>query len=85
MQDLSKTNHGQANSQSIQKDVVSNQVSLESKRKGLKMSPMAFLHALWTLQALSNTDWEADKDTRISGYGFIVYFVAFQLHGKAKV
>ena len=30
---------------------------LESKDKGLKMNPICFLHALWKLQALSDTDW----------------------------
>ena len=46
---------------------------LESKGKGLKMNPIAFCHALWSLQAFSDTDWGDDKDTSFSVYGFIIY------------
>ena len=42
---------------------------LESKGKGLKVNTIAFLHALWTLQAFRDTNWGADKDTTTSVYG----------------
>ena len=37
---------------------------LESEEKGLRMNPICFLNALWTLQELSGTDWGADQATR---------------------
>ena len=59
--------------------------SLESKCKGLKMNSIAFLHALWTLQALSDTNLGADKDTRISVYGFIISFCGIPIAWKSQV
>ena len=55
---------------------------LESKGKGLKMNPIAYLHALWTLLAFSDTDWGADEDSRISVYGFIIYFCGIPIASK---
>ena len=48
------------------------------------MNPVAFLHALWTLQAFSDTDWGADEDTRISAYGFIIYFCGIPIAWKSQ-
>ena len=39
---------------------------------------------IWQLEALSNSDFVNDKETRISVYGYIVFFVACQLHGRVK-
>ena len=58
--------------------------ALESKDKGLKMNPITLLHALGTLQAFSDTNWGADKDTRISDYGFIIYFCGIPIAWKSQ-
>ena len=57
---------------------------LGSKGKGLKMNPIAYLHALWTLLAFSDTDWGADEDSRISVYGFIIYFCGIPIASKSQ-
>ena len=38
----------------------------------------------WALKALSDSDFASDKETRISVFGYILYFVEFQLLGEAK-
>ena len=38
----------------------------------------------WKLKALSDTDFASDKETRISIYGYIMYFLEFQLPEEAK-
>ena len=59
--------------------------ALESKCKGLKMNSFAFLHALCNLQALSDTNLGADKDTRICVYGFIISFCGIPIAWKSQV
>ena len=50
------------------------------------MNPIAFLHALWTQQAFGDTDWGANEDTKLSVYGFIMYFggipIAWKVYQK---
>ena len=38
----------------------------------------------WALKALSDSDFASDKETRISVFGYIIYFVEFRLLGEAK-
>ena len=38
----------------------------------------------WALKAQSDSDFASDKETRISVFGYIIYFVEFQLPGEAK-
>ena len=38
----------------------------------------------WALKALSDSDFASDKETRISIFGYIIYFVEYQLLGEAK-
>ena len=38
----------------------------------------------WALKALSDSDFASDKETRISVFGYIIYFSEFQLPGEAK-
>ena len=39
----------------------------------------------WALKALSDSDFASHKETRISVYGYIIYFsVEFQVLGEAK-
>ena len=39
---------------------------------------------IWYLEALSDSDFANDKETRISVYGYIVFFVEYLLHGRVK-
>ena len=56
---------------------------LETKTLGLRVVPI-FKDVIWKLEALSDSDFTNDKDTRYSVYGYIIYFVVFQWHGKVK-
>ena len=44
---------------------------LEMKTLGLRMVPI-FNDGVWKLEALSDSDFANDKDTRYSGYGYII-------------
>ena len=46
---------------------------LDKKTLGLRMVP-AFKDDIWKLEALSDSDFANDKDTRYSVYGYIIYF-----------
>ena len=48
-------------------------VVLETKTLWLRMVPI-FNHGIWNLEALSDSDFANDKDTRYSVYGHIIYF-----------
>ena len=56
---------------------------LETKTLGLRMVTI-FNHGIWKLEALSDSDFVNDKDTRYSVYGYIIYFLVFQWHGRVK-
>ena len=38
----------------------------------------------WALKALSDSDFASDKETRISVFGYIIYFVELELPGESK-
>ena len=46
---------------------------LEMKTSGSRMVPI-FKDGIWKLEALSDTDFANNKDTRKSVYGYIIYF-----------
>ena len=46
---------------------------LETKTLGLRMVPI-FNDGIWKWEALSDSDFSNDKDTRYSVYGYIIYF-----------
>ena len=46
---------------------------LEMKTLGLRRVP-TFKDCIWKLEALSDSDFANDKDTRYSVYGYIIYF-----------
>ena len=46
---------------------------LEMKTLGLAMAPIS-QDGIWKLEALSDSDFANDKDTRYSVYGYIIYF-----------
>ena len=56
---------------------------LEMITLGLRMAPI-FNDGIWKSEALSDSDFANDKDTRYSVYGYIINFVVFQWHGKVK-
>ena len=43
-----------------------------------------FNDGVWKLEALSDSDFANDKDTRYSVYGYIIFFVVFQWRGRVK-
>ena len=45
---------------------------LETKTLGLRMVPI-FKDGIWKLEALSDSDFANDKDTRYSVYGYIIF------------
>ena len=58
-------------------------VVLETKTLGLKMVPI-FKDGIWKLEALSDSDFAYDKDTRYSVYGYIIYFCGVPVSWKSK-
>ena len=56
---------------------------LEMKRLGLRMVPI-FKDGIWKLEALSDSDFANDKDTRHSVYGYIINFFGIPVDGKVK-
>ena len=51
----------------------------DTKDMGLHMSD-----GIWTLEALSDSDFDNDKETRISIYGYIVFFCGVPIAWKSK-
>ena len=56
---------------------------LEMKTLGLRMVPI-FNDGIWMLEALSDSDFANDKDTRYSVYGYIIYFCGVPVAWKSK-
>ena len=56
---------------------------LEMKTLGLRMVPI-FNDGVWKLEALSDCDFENDKDTRYSVYGYIIKFCGVPVAWKSK-
>ena len=56
---------------------------LEMKTLGLRMVPI-FKDGIWKLEALSDSDFANDKDTRYSVYGYITYFCGVAVALKSK-
>ena len=56
---------------------------LEMKTLGLRMVP-TFKEYIWKLEALSDSDFANDKDTRYSVYGYIIYFCGVPVVRKSK-
>ena len=56
---------------------------LEMKPLGLRMAPI-FKDGIWKLEALSDSDFANDKDTRYSVYGYIIYFCGIPVVWKSK-
>ena len=56
---------------------------LEIKTLGLRMVPI-LKDDIWKLDALSDSDFANDKDTRYSVYGYIIYFCGIPVIWKSK-
>ncbi|KAL7566018.1 hypothetical protein ACA910_011037 [Epithemia clementina (nom. ined.)] len=56
---------------------------LATSEYGLKIQPRAMQNS-WNLVAYSDADFAADKDTRISVYGYVVYFMGVPIAWKSK-
>ena len=56
---------------------------LETKTLRLRMVPI-FNDGIWKLEALSDSDFANDKDTRYSVYGYIIYFCGVPVAWKSK-
>ena len=56
---------------------------LETKTLGLRMVPI-FKDDIWKLEALSDSDFANDKDTRYGIYGYIIYSCGVPLVWKSK-
>ena len=55
----------------------------DTKDLGLKMVPT--LHeGIWHLEAFSDSDFANDKETRISVYGYVIYFCGVPVAWKSK-
>ena len=57
---------------------------LEMKTLGLRMVPV-FKDGIWKMEALSDSDFAHDKDTRYSVYGYIIYFCGVPVPWKRKI
>ena len=56
---------------------------LEMKILGLRMVPI-FNYGIWKLEALSDSDFANDKNTRYSVYGYILSFCGVRVAWKSK-
>ena len=56
---------------------------LDTKDFGLKLKPIKE-EGSWKLKALSDSDFASDGDTRISVYGFVIYFCGVPISWKSK-
>ena len=56
---------------------------LEMKTLGLRMVPTT-KDGIWKLEALSNSYFANDKDTRYSVYGYLIYFCGIPVVWKSK-
>ena len=56
---------------------------LQTKMLRLRMVPV-FKDGIWKLEALSDSDFANDKDTRHSVYGYIIYFSGIPVVWKSK-
>ena len=56
---------------------------LEMKTLGFRMVPI-FKDVIWKLEALSDSDFANDKDTRYSVYRYIIYFCGIPVAWKSK-
>ena len=56
---------------------------LDTKHLGLHIVP-AMNDEIWQLEALSNSDFANDKETRISVYGYIVFFCGVPIAWKSN-
>ena len=65
------------------RDVQGHKFCLDIKTLGLRMVP-TFKDGIWKLEALSDSDFANDKDTRYSVYGYIIYFCGVPVAWKVK-
>ena len=82
VRELSKSMDGASMAQVTEMYRVINFV-LEMKTLGLRMVPI-FNDGVWKLEALSDSDFANDKDTRYSVYGYIIYFCGVPVAWKSK-
>ena len=82
VRELSKSKDGASMAHVTEMHTVMNFV-LEMKTLGFMMVPI-FNDGIWKLEALSDSDFANDKDTRYSVYGFIIHFCGIQWCGKVK-
>ena len=56
---------------------------LSTKDYGLKFKLIKSMRK-WVLKALNDRDFASDKETRISVFGYVIFFVEYQLLGGVK-
>jgi Reverse transcriptase (RNA-dependent DNA polymerase) len=57
---------------------------LDTKEKALKVEPKLDTNNIFFLEGISDSEYAGDKDTRISVYGYIVYFCGAPISWKSK-
>ena len=82
VRELSKSMDGASMAQVTEMYRVINFV-LKKKTLGLMMVP-TLMDDIWKLEALSDSDFENDKDTRLSVYVYIIYFCGVPVAWKSK-
>ena len=82
VRELSKSMDGASTAQVTELYRVINFV-LETKTLGLRMVPI-FNDGIWKSEALGDSDFALDKDTRYSVYGYIIYFCGVPVAWKRK-
>ena len=83
VRELSKSMHGGSKLQLRELRRLAKFV-LYTKDLGLHIVP-TISDGIWHLEALSDSDYANDKETRISVYEYILSFVKHLLHGRVKV
>ena len=82
VRELSKSMDGASMAQVTEMYRVINLV-LETKTLGLRMVPI-LKDDIWKLEALSDSDFANDKETRYSVYGYMIYFCGVPVAWKSK-
>ena len=82
VRELSKSMDGASMAQVTEMCRVINLV-LEMKTLGLRMVQI-FYDGIWKLEALSDSDFANDKNTRYSVYGYIIYFCGVPVAWRRK-
>ena len=57
---------------------------IDTKDRGLKIRPLYPDNSTYTLEGITDSEYAGDRDTRISVYGYVIYFCGAPIAWKSK-